>query len=145
MGLRAGLTEITSDVFDQVAEGREPDLASGKRHSIDKSWYDFHKVFERKAPPLNLTIAGDRLHPLSPHTIEEFCQGNHEYYIGFMSPDLVRAIADALLGLTLSELKQWYEELGVAQYECALSFFDELKAAYVESAKRGNALMIVIA
>jgi hypothetical protein len=145
MGLRAGLTEITPDVFDQIARGEEPDLPSGERRSIDKAWDDFHVVFKKEGPPLSLAIAGDVLHPESRHTLEDFLGGNHDYYVGFMSPGLVRDIANALTGFALSELTRRCEALDPGQYTCGLGFFGELKAAYTEAAQRGNALVIVIA
>jgi len=144
MGVRAGLTEIPPDLFEQVVAGGEPKLPDEPRHSIDKAWHDFHIVFRSKGPPLSLAIAGDRLHPQSPHTLDEFCKGNHDYYVGFASPRLVREVAEALTGLTASDYKRWESELVGDQYNCGETFFPDLKAAYTEAAVRKNALMIVI-
>jgi Domain of unknown function (DUF1877) len=144
MGVRAGLTEIPPDLFEQVVAGGEPKLPDEPRHSIDKAWNDFHAVFKVRGPPLSLAIAGDRLHPLSPHNLDEFCEGNHDYYMGFMSPRLVREVADALSTLTASDYKRWESELFGNHYNCGETFFPHLKAAYVDAAGRQNALMIVI-
>lgn len=145
MGIRAGFTEITPGAFEQIARGGEPDVSRGKRHFIDKAWDDFHTVFERLGPPLSLIIAGDCLHPQSPHSLQDFYKGGHDFYAGFMSAKLVREIADILAALPLLHLTQWYTELGVGGYDRDFYLFDELKAAYVEAAKHGNALMIFIA
>ncbi len=144
MGVRAGLIEISPDLFEQVVAGGEPKLPDEPRYSIDKAWHDFHLVFRDKGPPLGLAIAGDSLSPHSPHNLDEFCEGNHEYYVGFASPPLVHAVADALSGLTASDYKRWESELVGDQYNCGETFFPCLKAAYMEAAARKNALMIVI-
>ena len=145
MGLRAGLTEITADAFEQAARGGDPDnLTAGERHSIDKAWDDFHLTFGRCGPPLSLAISGDCLHPMCPQSLDEFREGNHDYYVGFMSPRLVREIADVLSRLPLSQLRQWYDELGVGGYDHDFSYFLELKTAYVDAAAHGNALIICI-
>src|SRR5688572_1964137 len=99
MGVRAGLTEIPPDLFEQAVAGGEPNLPNGPRYSIDKAWYEFHAVFKVKGPPLSLAIAGDHLHPLSPHSLDEFCEGNHDYYLCFVSPQLVCEVAQALSAL----------------------------------------------
>lgn len=145
MGIRAGFTEITPDAFNQIRVGGEPALAGGQHHSIDKAWHDFHVVFGRQGPPLSLAIAGDCRHPFSPHSLEEFSTGNHDYYVAFMSPRLVREVAEALATLRPPQLQNWYEELRIGQYDCGFYFFGQLKNAYMEAAKCGNALMIVIA
>jgi hypothetical protein len=142
MGIRAGCTEITPLIYEQVRIGEEPDLGEGKYHSIDKDWSDFHAMFTRRQPPLSLAIPGDCLHQQSPHTLDEFCNEDHEYYVGFMSPGLVQELAEVISRLTELQLQQWFDELGGKPYDCRT---DRLKAAYVEAARRGNALMIVIA
>ncbi len=144
MGVRAGLTEIPPALFEQVIAGGEPKLPDEPRYSIDKAWNDFHAVFKVKGPPLSLAIAGDYLHTLSAHSLDEFCKGDHEYYVGFASPQLVRKVADALATVTAVDYKQWEGDMFGDQYNCGETFFPYLKAAYKEAAARQNALMIVI-
>ncbi|HTU92821.1 MAG TPA: DUF1877 family protein [Gemmataceae bacterium] len=144
MGVRAGFTEISPDIFEQVVAGAEPETTGGVHHSIDKAWNDFHLVFRSKGPPLNSAIAGDYRHSLSPHSLDEFCEGHHEYYVGFVSPHLVGEIAKVLVNITAADYKRWERELVGDQYNCGETFFPELKAAYAEAAARKSALMIVI-
>jgi hypothetical protein len=144
MGVRAGLTELPRDLFEQVLAGGEPTLPNEPRHSIDKAWHEFHSVFKLKGPPLSLVIAGDHLHPLSTHRLDEFSTGNHDYYIGFMSPSLVRDVADALSTVTAIDYKRWESELFGDRLHCGEAYFSQLKSAYTEAAERQNALMIVI-
>jgi hypothetical protein len=145
MGVRASFTEISADAFRQILCGGEPDISHGARHFIDKAWDDFHVVFSQCNQPLNLIIAGDSLHPESPHSYQEFCDGGHDFFAGFMSPKLVAEIAAALTELPLHDLRQQYKELGVGGYDTDFYLFNELRAAYLDAAKVGNALMIMIA
>jgi hypothetical protein len=145
MGVRAGLTEIPRDLYAEVAVGGEPDIAGGTRHSIDKAWYDFHVVFRSKGPPLSLAMSGDYRHPLSPHSLDEFCKGNYEYYVGFASPALVEEVANALANVTASNYKEWETACNCDQCPLIETFFAALKTAYLGAATRKNALMIVIA
>jgi len=144
MGVRATLTEIPSDLFEQVIAGREPTFPDQPSHSIDKAWTDFHAVFKVKGPPLSFAIAGDHLYSLSPHRLDDFCDGNHEYYIGFVSPRLVREVADVLSTLTETDYKRSESELFGNDHGYGETFFPVLKAAYTEAAARKNSLMIVI-
>ncbi len=145
MGVRAGLTEITPEIFDQVRAGGEPNFPESPRHSIDKAWHDLHAVFRVKGPPLSLAISGDCLHPLSNHTLDEFCKGGHDYYVGFVSPDLVQQVAKHLSSVTTADYERWESEQLGEQYNVGEMFFPHLKTAYLEAAARKNALMIVIA
>lgn len=144
MGLRAGLTEITPDTFEKVAAGGDPDLTGGDHFSIDKAWEDLHVVFAPKGPPLSLAISGDLRHPESPHSLGEFCEGKHDYYVGFASPRLVKEIAEELSTFTDLQFSQWCEQYEHGQNNCAASLFPSLKAVCSNAAARGNALVIVI-
>jgi hypothetical protein len=92
-----------------------------------------------------LAIIGDRPHPDGGHSLDEFLQGDHDYYIALMSPRLVQEVAKALRNVTAAEFKQWESELGIDPDESVAVFFPELKAAYVAAAATKNALMITIA
>jgi hypothetical protein len=145
MGVRAGLTEIPSEILEQVRAGGEPDFPESPRHSIDKAWHDLHAVFRAKGLPLSLAVSGDYLHPLSNHTLDEFCKGGHEYYVGFASPDLVQQVAEHLASVSAADYKRWEVELFGDQYNVGEKYFPHLKTAYLEAAARKNSLMIVIA
>jgi len=144
MGVRASLTEISPEQFEQVVAGGQPKLPNEPSYSIDKAWNDFHFLFRCKGHPLRHAIAGDYLHPQSPHSLDEFCEGNHEYYLGFASPRLVLEVAHSLTDLSAMDYKRWENELMGTQYNCGETFFPYLKAAYESAAARKNALMIVI-
>ena len=144
MGVRGSLTEVTPDVFAQVLRGEEPNVPDGERHSIDKAWFQFHSMFGKAGPPLSLVITGDCLHLQSPHSLEDFCRGGHEWYLGYASPELVREAANALSAISTAQLRQWYEESGCGGYDCNLYFFEKLKSAYVSAAEHRNALQILV-
>jgi hypothetical protein len=135
---------MTPDAFAQVLRGEEQKVQHGERHSIDKAWFDFHSVFGKKGPPLSLVITGDYLHPQSSHTIEDFCRGGHEWYLGYASPELVCEAANALSAISTAQLQEWYEESGCGGYDCDFYFFEKLKAAYVSAAEHRNALQILV-
>lgn len=133
MGVRAGLTLISVAEFRSIAAGDEPEHAPGERFSIDKAWLPFHTTFKDEDPPLKFALTGDCLHPASPHGLDEFCEGGHEYYVGFVSPELVVDIANALA--------DWKAD----RFDSCGDFFDRLKAAYQTAAARKQAMMICIA
>lgn len=145
MGVRASFLEISAELFEQIVAGGEPELPREPRQCIDKAWNDFHAVFKAKGSPLCLAISGDHRHSLSPHTLDQFCEGHHEYYFGFASPDLVRQIANALFDVSSSDYKAWEVVLVGDCYNIGQVFFPNLKAAYLEAAAHHNALMILIA
>jgi hypothetical protein len=144
MGVRASLSEVTPAAFAQVRRGGEPKLPDGEWHSIDKAWFDFHSLFGKMGPPLSLVITGDCLHPQSPHTLEDFCRGGHEWYLGYASPELVREAANALSAISTAQVQEWYEESSCGAYDCDFYFFDKLKSAYVSAAEHCNALQILV-
>jgi len=49
-----------------------------------------------------------------------------------------------LASLTASDYKRWESGVVGNQYNCAETFFPDLKAAYLEAAARKNGLVIVI-
>lgn len=145
MGIRAGLTVISASAFDEITFGNEPDFGEGHWYSLDKAWHDLYLVFQNKAAPLKFAITGDCQHPLSPHTLEDFCRGGHEYYVGFMAPQLVGTLAVELSSIASSQLQQWYGALGTGGYDRDQHYFAQLKAAYLDSASTSSSLMICIA
>lgn len=145
MGVRASFCEITPELFRRLVRGEEPEIPRNNRHSIDKAWLDFHSVFSKRGYPLSLVVTGDRLHPQSPQTFEDFCKGEYEWYLGFASPELVREAAEALSGISTSQLRKWYDEHDCGGYDLEFYLFSELQSAYAGAAEYGNALMILVA
>jgi hypothetical protein len=149
MGVRAGLTEISADVYTKVKAGgnvSEADLKDRTWTSLDKTWYGFHNVFKQMAPPLKLTISGDHPHPLGAPDIDVFVEGaDYDFYLGFMSPSLVKEIADSLSLLSYTEIAQLFELAGIEFDDYFQHYLDGMKQAYSQAAENGNALYICIA
>jgi hypothetical protein len=145
MGQLAVFTEIAPDAFEEVIAGTDPDPTGCRQHSIDKAWDSLHVVLRLMGPPLSLAITGDCIHPQGSHSLDQFIQGKHDYYIALMSPGLVQEVAKAFTNVTAAEFKYWESKLGGERHSAAELFFPQLKAAYQEAAAAQNALMIVIA
>jgi hypothetical protein len=145
MGRLASFAAIGPDLFERIVAGEDPDLAGCRVHSIDKAWDSLHSVLRSKEPPLSLAITGDCSHPQGGHSLDEFIQGGHDYYIALVSPHLVQEIAAALTGITAKEFKEWQCKSGGDRHCAVERFFRQLKAAYREAAAEKNGLMIVIA
>jgi hypothetical protein len=145
MGQLANFVEIPPDLFKKIVAGKDPELERYPQHSIDKAWDRLHAVLQSKGPPLSLAITGDRAHPDGGHSLDEFIQGDHDYYIALMSPRLVQEVAKALTNVTAAKFKQWENELGVEPGYSVEAFFPELKDTYLQAAAAKNALMIMIA
>ena len=145
MGQLATFAEITPDLFEQIVAGEDPNLTECRNHSLDKAWDSLHSVLQSKGPPLSLAITGDTVHPDGGHSLDEFIQGDHDYYIALMSARLVREVAEALTNVTAEQFKRWESELGGEGDSAVELFLPQLKAAYQEAAAAKNALMIVIA
>lgn len=145
MGQLATFAELGPDLFAQIVAGADYDLAGCRVYRIDKAWYSLHAVLRSKGPLLSLAISGDCVHPQGRHSLDEFIRGDHEYYLGLMSPRLVQEITEALTKVTATKFKQWETELGVDRHFSVAPLFPQLKAVYREAAAEKNALMIVIA
>ncbi len=96
MGRSAILVELAPDLFARVAAGADPDLQRAAQHSLESAWDSLHAVLRSKGPPLSLAISGDCRHPVCPHSLDEFREGSHDYYLGLVSPQLVREVAEEL-------------------------------------------------
>jgi hypothetical protein len=145
MGQLAVFVEIAPDVFEQVIAGAESDLTGRRKHLIDKAWDSLHSVLRSMGPPLSLAITGDCVQPQGGHSLDEFIQGNHDYYLALMSPRLVEEVAAALTNVAAAEFKQWERELGGERHSAVERSFPLLKTTYREAAVAKNALMIIIA
>lgn len=149
MGVRAGLTEISADVYTKVKAGGnvdEADLKDRTWTSLDKAWYGFHNVFKQIAPPLKFTISGDYPHPLGAPDIDVFDESpDYDFYLGYMSPSLVEEIADSLSMQSYEKIAQLFELAGIEFDGYFQHHFEAMKQAYSQAAKNGNALYICIA
>jgi hypothetical protein len=145
VGQLATFAAIGPDLFECIVAGADPDLAGCTVHSLDKAWEILHSVLRSKGRPLSLAIAGDCTHPQGGHSLDEFIDGGHDYYIALMSPRLVQEVAAALTRITAKTFKRWERELGGDRQSAVELFFPQLKAAYREAAAEKNGLMIVIA
>jgi hypothetical protein len=148
MGVRAGLHEITPQAFAEMMAGRNPDISGGKCYSLDKAWSEIHDMLQPAGYPLNRAIVGNALHPSSDHSYEDFYEGKHDWYAGFVTVELVRKIARALEGIQvpdIPEISRRGEDDSHVYIDYVGSMFRVLQAAYLEASSHGNALMVVIA
>lgn len=149
MGVRAELREIPAAAFARVKAGGDiikEDLETGAWTSLDKAWYDFHNLFKQMDSPLKYVIAGDYPYPLSPRDIETFVENDdYDFYMGFVSPPVVREISDSLSKLSDLELTRMLEEVGMEFDRYCQRYFKDMKRTYSQVAKNGNALYICIA
>lgn len=143
MGITASLKAIQIDLFERWIAGSEEN-SGGPGESIDKAWSEFHKVFASLGSPLSLAITGDHRHPVCPQTYDEFRAGEHEIYLGLVSPELVREIAEALSKLTLEEYKRRDFELHGEDFCFGDTYLTTLKAVYANAASQGNAIVVLI-
>jgi hypothetical protein len=137
-------TALGPSKFRRTVVGENPDLSDCRSDSID-GWRSLHAVLQSKGPPLSLAVAGDLRHPNGGHSLDDFVQGSHDYYVALMTPRLVREIAKALSIVTAKKFRQWESELGVDPGNSAEPWLRELKAVYRAAAAEKKALLIAIA
>ena len=151
MGVRATITEITPQAFDEMMADGNPDISGSKSYSLDKAWSEIHKMLQPAGYPLCQDIVGDALFPSSQHSYDDFNNGAHDYYAGLVTIELVKRIANVLEGIQMpdlpasSEISQWNESDKHKYIEYLGSCFRSLQDAYREASRHGNALMVVIA
>ena len=149
MGIRAGLTEIPADVYAKVKAGGnidDNDLKDRVWTSLDKTWHGFHLVFKRMDMPLKFVVSGDFAHSLGAKDINSFEErADNDFYLGFMSPPLVRDIAASLSQLSNEEVAQHFAVTGIEFDAYFQNHLNALIKAYSQAAKNGNALYICIA
>lgn len=147
MGVRAGLCEITPQAFDEMMAGGNPDVSAGRYYALDKAWSEIHDMLQPAGYPLNQAIVGDALHPESNHSYEEFYEGKHDWYLGFVTVETVKKIARALEDIQVPdvpEISRRSENDSHVYIDYVGSMFRVLQAAYREASRHGNALMVVI-
>jgi len=149
MGVRAQLYEIPASIFVDIKAGGDIDeqiLKNAPVIFLDKSWHELHSLFRNMEAPLNRIISGDWAYPSSSQTIEAFVEGKGAgYYVAFASPLLVHEIATALPALSESELLRIANETNITLDDYCRSHLKELKEAYFNAAKNGNAISITVA
>src|SRR5512133_1077982 len=97
MGVRGRLSEVSLAVFTRLQAGEEVNedqdtLRDMPSAFLDKCWYDFHVIFKQAELPLRYVLEGDYPHPSSPVNIDTYLANNGDYFFGFVSPTLVKAI-----------------------------------------------------
>ena len=148
MSVTASLKQISADVYEKVKAGggidkEDLDL---ERTVLSRSWYVLHIVSKQMPPPLRYFMSGDYVHPLGAPDIDSFRQpGYEDFYLGFMSPSLVKQVADDLSLLPREELARFFERAGKEFDDYFQHYFDAIKQAYSNAAEKGNALNITIA
>jgi hypothetical protein len=150
MGIRGSLQEITFSSFEKIKKGEEttPDNFLGEYFSLDKAWYGIYLLFMQKEYPLTLILNGD-FHPsFYPYDFDIFINNKEEkfrgWYVGFSSPELVNAISKALADVSDEEIKSICDRIGLDYDFYFQSYLDELRNAYNQCSKNGNALYITI-
>jgi hypothetical protein len=109
-------------------------------------------MLHRAGYPLSQAIVGNALHPDANHSYDEFIKGNHDYYVGFATVELVKQIARVLESIEVpnslphnAEISQWNESDKRQYIDDVGSYFRSLQSAYRDASLHGNALMVVIA
>ena len=138
MGLNAYLTVITRSEYRKYPRVNPAALA---QFDLNKGWAPLELALRTMSPPLDVALRGDR------PTAEEF-EDDWDAYDAFVTPALVRRISAALAGVSDEELIAALKSVGFAQRKREhpehLAFFERLKAAYREAAKRDAYLRIFI-
>ncbi len=101
-----------------------------------------HYIFQEFEPPLKYTIIGDSVHPLSSNDIEDLIENRTEFYIGFMSPKLVKEVSKELDKLKQRDLTNIYKRYNDIFDEYNKKYLSNLKEAYSTAAANDNALYI---
>jgi hypothetical protein len=148
MGLRAGLIEISATSLAQVKAGEtltEDELKTYAWTSLDKAWYEFYRLFKRMVSSLKYAISGDYPHPLGPQSLDEFAEnGISDFYIGFVSPSIVKDICLSLAELSNQDINRMYGEIGLEFDKYSQSYLENLRHAYSRATANTNALCICI-
>jgi len=86
MGVPRRSDEIPPDLFEQVVAGGEPKRPMSRGTRLTKAWHDFTSFFGQRGHRSVLRLLATSFTPQSSQTLDEFCEGDHEYYVGFSSP-----------------------------------------------------------
>jgi hypothetical protein len=149
MGVRASLREISATTFMKLQAGEkldEDDLIEPSSAFLDIFCRDFHVMFKQADSPLRYIFDGDFPHPSSAANIDDYLMNTaSNYFVGFVSPDLVKEIADALPRLTNTYIKRLAQQAGIIWQAYHEGYIQEIKDVYIRAARNGSALCVTIA
>ena len=138
MGLNAYLTVIARSEYRKYPRVNPAGLT---QFDLNKGWMPLELALRTMPTPLDLALRGDR------PTIEDF-EDDWDAYDAFVSLALVRRISIALATVSHDDLIAALKSVGFAQRKREhpehLAFFERLKAAYREAARRDAYLRIFI-
>ncbi len=141
MGVTAIFTLVTRDRFEQLRTGRDPAGAPEPQvyFDVDRSWAFFDSVFRSFGGPLSKVFEGDYL----PHGLWQ--GGGH---LGYISPELVLEIGNALVGVEPERLfaraAEAGEPLDPDRQVVYRDFFFEIKIGFRVAARCGGGLKVSI-
>ncbi len=159
MGMLASLKLVSGSAFKRhkanLAEMEVPEDAPS--FALDKAWLELHSVLREMPKPLCLALQGDR--PTYGRLLVaaggdpgvygmEADEEADDCYLGYVSPALVKKLADALEALSeedvLAAIKVagWPSKKADQRYH--RTCLGELRAAYRTAAESGAALMVLI-
>ena len=145
MGKRAFIYEIHPNTITRALEGKEisqEEIRFGIVKDLDKAWMTMHFIFREFDPPLKYAIIGDSIHPQSPDKLDDLIDNKTEFYIGFMSPRLVKDISKELENISFMKLVKIFEEHDENFDEYKNSKFLSLREIYSKAAIKESALYI---
>ena len=145
MGKSAHINEIHPNTITKALNGEVitvEELKFGINKDLDKSWMVMHSIFQEFGPPLKYTIIGDSIHPLSPEKLDDLIENKSEFYIGFMSPSLVKDVSKELEKISSHNLNELYKKHDEEFDEYNMSYFSNLREIYSYAAKNESALYI---
>ena len=143
MGVTAGFILVSRDRFSRLRAGHAED-ESGPMvlFDIDKSWFFFREVFESFGEPLDKVFEGDFL----PHGVWGLAGG--EGHQGYISPELSRAIGEALVYIEPEDVFARAAELGTPldpdRQRFLRDLFFEIKIGFRIAARCHGGLAVLI-
>lgn len=144
MGVTADFKLVSREQFNQVREGQTAVATSNPQvwFEVGKSWFFFFEVFETYGEPLSKVFVGDYL----PEGFFGLYGG--EGHLGYISPELVLAVGQALVALEPEHVFARAADLGSTLDEDRMVFyrdyFFEMKIGFRVAARCGGGLSVCI-